>query len=197
MLVTNIQAMTTVPVLATRERLADAALDLFEAKGYERTTVNDIATACGLSHMTFFRHFPTKESVLLDDPYDPAIAAAVAGQPTSLPPIHRVARGFLLIAKSPGDSIDTTSRRRIAIAAAVPELRSAVIARTRGTEDAIVEACSVKGDDPLATRVATAACLAAVSVALVDWATSTSGQSLAETLTAALVTVVPALGTEP
>lgn len=189
--------MTTVHARATRDRLADAALDLFEAKGYERTTVNDIASACGLSHMTFFRYFPTKESVLLDDPYDPAIAAAVASQPTTLPPIHRVARGFLLIAKSLGDSIDTTSRRRIAIAAAVPELRSAMIASTRGTEDAIVAACSATSDDPLATRVVTAACLAAVSVALADWATSSSGQSLAEVLTAALVAVVPALETEP
>jgi AcrR family transcriptional regulator len=46
-------------------------LELFLRDGYDATTVAAIARAAGVSHMTFFRHFPTKESVVLDDPYDP------------------------------------------------------------------------------------------------------------------------------
>ena len=41
------------------------ALDLFEAKGYETTTVDEIAEAAGISRRTFFRQFRAKEDVVL------------------------------------------------------------------------------------------------------------------------------------
>jgi len=49
----------------TRQALIDAAVELFERKGYEETTVAEIAAAADLSTRTFFLHFPTKEDVLL------------------------------------------------------------------------------------------------------------------------------------
>ena len=58
--------------------LQRSALELFLRDGYDATTVAAIAGAAGVSQMTFFRHFPTKESVVLDDPYDPVIAERVA-----------------------------------------------------------------------------------------------------------------------
>src|SRR5665648_501600 len=87
--------MTTLRAERTRARLQACALELFTAQGYDATTVEQIATAAGVSHMTFFRHFPTKESVLVEDPYDPLIAEAVRAQPTDLPPLERVRRGLL------------------------------------------------------------------------------------------------------
>ena len=68
----------------THSRLQQQALDLFAEYGFEATTVERIARAAGVSEMTFFRHFPTKDAVVLDDPFDPQIAAAVAAQPGSL-----------------------------------------------------------------------------------------------------------------
>jgi AcrR family transcriptional regulator len=180
----------------TRERLAEAALALFEANGYEHTTVNDIAAACGVSHMTFFRYFPKKESVLLDDPYDPAIARAVAEQPASLPVIERVARGLLLVTEAMGDAVGPDARRRVAVATRVPELRAGIVENTRATEDAIVAACTADGSDPLEVRVAAAACLAALSTALMQWATGEPGAALGEVVRTALATVVPRLGDE-
>ena len=47
----------------TRQRLQVHALRLFAEQGYDETTTQEIASAAGVSHMTFFRHFPTKESV--------------------------------------------------------------------------------------------------------------------------------------
>jgi AcrR family transcriptional regulator len=47
--------------------LADAALRLFEARGYEATTVDDIARAADFGPATFFRHFPNKEEVAFPD----------------------------------------------------------------------------------------------------------------------------------
>ena len=65
----------------TRNDLLVRALDLFESKGYEQTSAAEIAAAAGCTEMTFFRHFPTKDRVLLDDPYDAELIAAVAARP--------------------------------------------------------------------------------------------------------------------
>lgn len=46
--------------------ILDAALQLFEEKGYEQTTVEDIAAAAGISSRTFFRYFDSKTALLFD-----------------------------------------------------------------------------------------------------------------------------------
>jgi AcrR family transcriptional regulator len=50
--------------LERRERLYEAALDLFRTKGYEATTVADITRRAGLAKGTFFNYFFTKDAVL-------------------------------------------------------------------------------------------------------------------------------------
>jgi AcrR family transcriptional regulator len=50
-----------------RDRLAQAALDLFRERGYEQTTVDDIAERAGLGRATFFRHYRSKEDVIFPD----------------------------------------------------------------------------------------------------------------------------------
>src|SRR3954467_14884015 len=47
-------------------RLQAAALELFEERGFEQTTVEDIAARAGLTKRTFFRHFADKREVLFD-----------------------------------------------------------------------------------------------------------------------------------
>jgi AcrR family transcriptional regulator len=64
------EALTRTPSLRdkhksqTRDALREAALKLFAARGYDATTTEDIAEKAGVSARTFFRYFPTKESVL-------------------------------------------------------------------------------------------------------------------------------------
>lgn len=49
---------------ATRARIASCALDLFQDRGYDAVTTEDIARAAGINPRTYFRHFPTKASVV-------------------------------------------------------------------------------------------------------------------------------------
>ncbi len=53
-------------VLATRRRIAEVALDLFQRQGYADTTIDQIAAAADVGRRTIFRHFPTKEAILVD-----------------------------------------------------------------------------------------------------------------------------------
>lgn len=185
------------PPRATRQRLSAAALRLFERNGYESTTVEEIARAAGVSHMTFFRYFPTKESVLIDDPYDPLITRSVAGQPASLAVLQRVARGLLAALHTIDNQVGQDVRRRIRVAAGVPALRARMIDNNRETEDAIVAALAGTGVDAFEARVAAAACLAAIATALMEWALAPSSKaSLRETVRAALAVVVPGASTE-
>ena len=62
----------------TAERLRDAAFDLFQAQGFDATTVDDIAQRAEVGRTTFFRHFRAKEDVVFPD--HPALAAAVAAR---------------------------------------------------------------------------------------------------------------------
>ena len=50
---------------STRARLRACGIRLIATHGYEKTTAQDIAAAAGVSTMTFFRHFPSKEDVVL------------------------------------------------------------------------------------------------------------------------------------
>ena len=50
----------------TRDRLQAAALDLYVSRGFEQTTVEEIARSVGLTERTFFRHFADKREVLFD-----------------------------------------------------------------------------------------------------------------------------------
>ncbi|CAM3418013.1 TetR/AcrR family transcriptional regulator [Isoptericola cucumis] len=168
----------------TRARILDAALDLFERQGYEPTTVAQVADAAGVTPMTFFRHFPTKDAVLVTDPYDPLIADVVAAQPAVLPPFERVRLGMRAALGEIDPDEDATARRRVALVAANPALRAAVVAATAATEDAIVGRLVHDGVARLDARVAAAACLGACTAALLE--PPDDGESLGAVVTRAL-----------
>ncbi len=172
-------------------RILEAALDLFETQGYEATTVNEIAAAAGITPMTFFRHFPTKDAVLVTDPYDPLIAEAVGAQPVDLPPLERTRLGLLAALGEISAGEDATARRRVAIVARSPALRAAAAIGTEATQEAIVDRLVADGADRLDAAIAASACLAATTAALLAWGAAHADVTLAGLVRRALAQLAP------
>ncbi len=64
----------------TRAAIRQHALRLFREQGYSATTVEQIAAAAEVSPATFFRYFPTKEDVVLQDDMDTVTLGALEAQ---------------------------------------------------------------------------------------------------------------------
>ena len=61
----------------TRQRIQRVAIRLFSDRGYDATTVNEVADAARVSAMTVYRHFPTKEDLVLYDDFDQLAASTI------------------------------------------------------------------------------------------------------------------------
>ena len=182
-------ASTTTQLPSKRERtlaaLVEAGLDLFERQGYESTTVAEIARAAGVTEMTFFRYFPAKEHLLLDDPYDPVLIAAIGEQPRTDAPFRRALRGVRAAWRALPEPETPVIRRRVRIAAQTPSLRGAMWRSTGNTERAIVAQLVSDGAAPEVARVAAASVLAALVAGLFSWAEDEK-QTLADAIERAL-----------
>jgi AcrR family transcriptional regulator len=77
-------------------RLVEAAMQLYRERGFDRTTVADIAARAGLTERTFFRYFADKREVLFSGSgrLQELLVDQVASAPASLPPIDVVARAL-------------------------------------------------------------------------------------------------------
>jgi AcrR family transcriptional regulator len=95
--------------LEAMRRIQDAALDLFETRGLDRATIEEIASVAGSSAPSVYRYFGTKEHIVLWDEYEPALVDAFAA---------RARRGSLLAALEAAildelDDIYARDRKRV------------------------------------------------------------------------------------
>jgi AcrR family transcriptional regulator len=95
--------------LHTRERLRNAAKELFEERGYDHVTVAEIAARAGVSAKTLFQHFRSKEDLLigeLDDVHQDLVRALRERDPSTTP--LEAVTGWLLDwpAQRPPDAFD-------------------------------------------------------------------------------------------
>lgn len=165
----------------TRQAIQDHALRLFLAKGYEATTVEEIASAAGVSHMTFFRYFAGKEAVVETDDYDPMLADLIRKRPAEESPltaVHQaVLQGLSAIYATDRDAI--LARTRLILD--TPALRARQWRNLDATQSLFAEAMAGRLDTAvtLEIRVLAAAAVAALTTAVSEWAANNGSDDLA------------------
>jgi AcrR family transcriptional regulator len=112
--------------IKTRQAIRREAFRLIDANGYAATTVEQIAEAADVSPSTFFRYFPSKESLLLADDLDPLVLAAFDAQPPELSPTEAIRRAYSdVMARLPAEQLEfENSRQRLMFS--IPELKAAM-----------------------------------------------------------------------
>jgi AcrR family transcriptional regulator len=113
--------------LKTRAAIQKEALRLFLEKGYEATTIEDIAEAVDISPSTFFNYFPSKEAVVFQDELDPLIFAAFNAQPAEVSPITALRNAMHTVFSELSSDERATMQTRTALVLSSPELRAATL----------------------------------------------------------------------
>ena len=118
---------------STRTRLRACGIRLIATHGYEKTTAQDIAAAAGVSTMTFFRHFPSKEDVVLGMPPDSdgvaAAEQALGAIATGTSPLEAARAVLRAAAKALGQEGLSDVALRLVIVRENPPLLRALYAR--------------------------------------------------------------------
>ncbi|OLT13296.1 transcriptional regulator [Pseudonocardia sp. CNS-139] len=185
--------MTSRPV---RDRLVDAAFELFDERGYERTTVDEIAERAGTGRTTFFRHFGSKDEVIFPR-HDLLLAAirqrlATSSDRTAVFAVTDAVRLVLVGHIEEGER----ARQRYALTSRVPALRDREIASGAKYQRLFREFISSwQAITPLQAELTAAAVVAAHNHVLRRWLRGESTEPLHE-LDAAM-NVVLALFAEP
>jgi MFS transporter, DHA2 family, multidrug resistance protein len=111
----------------TRAAIQACALRLFREQGYDATTIEQIIDAADVSETTFFRYFPAKEDVVLDDDYDPQLIEAFQAQPPQMPPVQALRAAFAAVFAGMSGLQRSEQQERIALILTVPRLRAAML----------------------------------------------------------------------
>jgi len=108
----------------TRASIREHALRLFREQTYQGTTVEQIAAAAEVSPSTFFRYFPSKEDVVLQDDMDTRMIEALERQPAGLGPVTAVRTASREVFASYTQADLDLLRETTALTMTVPEVRA-------------------------------------------------------------------------
>jgi AcrR family transcriptional regulator len=164
-----------------RGRLEQAALELFGERGFEQTTVEDIAKRAGLTKRTFFRHFSDKREVLFggQEELKGLFVDTLAGAPASAAPIDAMAMSL----DAAGAALQHRrqfARRRQRVVAANAELQERELVKLASIAAALADTLRKRGvDEPSASLTAEAA-MAVFRVAFERWVAPADQRDLPE-----------------
>ncbi|GHF20065.1 TetR family transcriptional regulator [Streptomyces spiralis] len=153
-----------------RRRLQQAALELYQERGFDQTTTAEIAARAGVNERTFFRHFPDKREVLFDGEADlrAALMEAVADAPDGLKPLETLLSAF----RKAGRILEENrpfSEPRLAIIAVTPALRERDLAKAASLTEAVAQALRQRGVADRLAGLAAQTGWAAFHHAAQDW----------------------------
>ena len=164
-----------------RGRLEQAALELYLERGFDNTTVAEIAERAGVTERTFFRHFADKREVLFSGsaPLKDAIVDAAVHAPAAASPMEAVTTG-LEVAGAVIQQRGASVGKRQAVIAANPELQERELIKMASWAAALADGLRQRGvPDPAATLTAEAG-IAAFRVAFTGWVQQPKRRNLPE-----------------
>ncbi|WP_239081971.1 TetR/AcrR family transcriptional regulator [Streptomyces sp. SID9727] len=153
-----------------RGRLEQAAMELYGERGYEQTTVTEIAKRAGLTERTFFRHYADKREVLFAGSalLRERLVSGLAGAPPSASPMEAVAEA-LQAAAVVFDERHERARQRQRIITANAELQERELVKLASLASAMGEALRARDVSEPAASLAAEAGIAVFKVAFERW----------------------------
>lgn len=160
-----------------RSRLEQAALELYSERGFEPTTVVEIAARAELTERTFFRHFADKREVLFggSSALQELLVKRVAEAPAALAPIDAVATALGAVEVFSPERREYARQRQHIIAANV-ELRERELMKLASLSAALAEALQSRGVRHPAAGLTADAGMAVFKVAFGYWIDETNQQ---------------------
>ncbi|MGH9123056.1 MAG: TetR family transcriptional regulator [Acidimicrobiales bacterium] len=153
-----------------RARLEEAAFDLYEEGGFDRTTVAEIAERAGLAERTFFRYFTDKKEVLFSgaETLTEQVVSAVTNAPAVASPVQAAKAGLEAAAALLQDRRPFAIRRQRIIAAS-PELEERELIKLSMLARSVAAALSGRGVTDSAASLTAEASMAVFREAFQSW----------------------------
>jgi AcrR family transcriptional regulator len=167
-------------------RLRRAALELFLERGFEETTVGDIASAAGVTERTFFRYFADKREVLFDSErsLETAVLEAIEDTAPEVGPLDTAARA--MIAGSAVLPERAYARARGSAISATPSLLERERLKLASLASAMADALRRRGVAEPAASLAAESAVAVFHIGFQQWTASDDGPDLATSIADAL-----------
>ncbi len=174
-----------------RGRLAQAAIELYAERGFEGTTVADIAERAGVTERTFFRHYADKREVLFagSSAMQEAVLAAIAAAPADAPPFTVAGEGMRAAAALIDSADADYPRRRSAVIAANPSLQERELLKLASLATACGDALRARGVAEPAASLAGQAAVGAFHVGFAQWIAGAADATLTSHVDEALRTL--------
>ncbi|MEV4571759.1 TetR family transcriptional regulator [Nonomuraea jabiensis] len=140
----------------TRRRIAEVALRLFDERGFDAVTVNEIAEAAGVAKVTLFNYFPTKDCLVTEGVKED-LAAIVAGRGEGRSPLQALREHYRSMAAHGAGEVDVEALlARVRVIASSPALMGALHAVHMSERHELAEALrgAYPGDDLTARLMA-------------------------------------------
>jgi mycofactocin system transcriptional regulator len=128
------------PAVTSRGELEVVALELFAERGFEETTVDDLAEAAGIGRRTFFRYFPSKNDVVYGD-FDAALDGLrdrLAAVPDDVPLLDGIREAVLAFNALPAEA-EAQHRTRMSLVLHTPALQAHSTLRYAGWRAVVAE----------------------------------------------------------
>ncbi|GAA3698389.1 mycofactocin system transcriptional regulator [Gordonia hankookensis] len=159
--------------VTSRAQISTVAIDLFTARGFEETSVDDVADAVGIARRTLFRYYPSKNAIAWGD-FDGHLAemrALLAEIPDDLPIAEALGRALISFNEVPDTEL-TAHRRRMSLLLGVPALQAHSMLMYAEWRQVIADFCAHRlhlGEDEHLPQTIAWMCLGTALAAYEQW----------------------------